>query len=132
MSGNFVSSGVWQPCITAKLISTFVFATQIVQSLYFLNPKFQASSHLLRLYSPVCVRPGRKPRRLFFSQRGSYCIFLQVKNCTVGIVDDNIYEDDEMFMLKLARPLGTDQCEARIGTLNSTNITITNSEDGQY
>ena len=25
----------------------FVFATWIVQSLYFLNPKFQASSHLL-------------------------------------------------------------------------------------
>ena len=33
--------------LTAKLISVFVFATWIVQSLYFLNPKFQASSHLL-------------------------------------------------------------------------------------
>ena len=33
--------------VTAKLISAFVFATQIVQSLYFLNLKFQASSHLL-------------------------------------------------------------------------------------
>ena len=41
--------------VTAKLISAFVFATRIVQSLYFLNPKFQASSHLLWLYSPVCV-----------------------------------------------------------------------------
>ena len=30
--------------VTAKLISAFVFATRIVQSLYFLNPKFQASS----------------------------------------------------------------------------------------
>ena len=56
----------------AKLISAFVFATYIVQSLYFLNPKFQASSYLLWLYSPVCVRPGRKPRRPVFSQRGSY------------------------------------------------------------
>ena len=36
--------------------------------------KFQASSHLLWLYSPVCVRPGRKPRRPVFSQRGSYFI----------------------------------------------------------
>ena len=27
--------------VTAKLISAFVFATQIVQSLFFLNPKFQ-------------------------------------------------------------------------------------------
>ena len=38
--------------VTAKLISAFVFATRIVQFLYFLNPKFPASSHLLCLYSP--------------------------------------------------------------------------------
>ena len=44
---------------------------RIVQSLYFLNPRFQASSHLLWLYSLVCVGPGRKPRRPVFSQRGS-------------------------------------------------------------
>ena len=60
---------------TAKLISAFVFAKRIVQSLYFLNPKFQVSSHLLWLYSPVCVGPGRKPRRPVFSQRGSYVCF---------------------------------------------------------
>ena len=36
------------------------------------NSKFQASSHLLWLYSPVCVGPGRKPRRPVFSQRGSF------------------------------------------------------------
>ena len=56
--------------VTAKLISVFVFATRIVQSLYFLNPRFQASNHLLWLYRPVCVGPGPKPRRLVFSQRG--------------------------------------------------------------
>ena len=33
--------------ITAKLISDFVFAIRTVQSLYYLNPKFQTSSHLL-------------------------------------------------------------------------------------
>ena len=43
----------------------------IVQSLYYLNPKSQVTSHLLWLYSPVCVGPGRKPRRPVFSQRGS-------------------------------------------------------------
>ena len=58
--------------VTAKLISAFVFATQIVQSLYFLNPKFQASSHLLWLHSPVCIEPGRKPRR--FSQNEAHII----------------------------------------------------------
>ena len=43
-----------------------------IKSLCFLNPKFQASSRLLWLYSPVCVRPGLKPRRPGFSQRGSF------------------------------------------------------------
>ena len=47
--------------------SAFVFATPIVQSLYYLNPKFQASCYLLWLYSLVCVGPGRKPRRPVFS-----------------------------------------------------------------
>ena len=56
---------------TAKLISAFVFTTRIVQSLYFLNPNFQASGHLLWMFSPVCNGPGRKPRRPVFSQRGS-------------------------------------------------------------
>ena len=51
------------------------FTTQIVQSLYYLNPKFQASSHLLWLHSPVFIGPGRKPRRPVFSERGSYCSF---------------------------------------------------------
>ena len=50
---------------TAKLISAFVFATRIVQSLFFLNPKFQISSHLLWLCSSVCVGPGRKPDNWF-------------------------------------------------------------------
>ena len=58
--------------VTAKLISAFTFATRIVQFLFYLNPKFQASSHLLWLYSPVCVGPGRKPRRPIFSELGSY------------------------------------------------------------
>ena len=58
--------------VTANLISAFVFTTQILQSLYFLNPRFQASSHLQWLYSLVCVGPGRRPRRPVFSQRGSY------------------------------------------------------------
>ena len=56
---------------SASLISAFVFAIWIVESLYYLNPKFQACSHLLWLYSPVCVGPGRKSRRPVFSERGS-------------------------------------------------------------
>ena len=36
------------------------------------------SSHLLWLYRPVCVGPGRKPRRPLFSQRGSYVNGMQI------------------------------------------------------
>ena len=57
--------------VTSKLISVFVFATWIVQSLCFLNPKFQVPSHLLRLRSLIYVGPGRKPRRPVFWRRGS-------------------------------------------------------------
>ena len=51
--------------VTAKLISALVFTTWIVQSVYLLNPKFQASSHLQWLYSLVCVRPGQIPHCWF-------------------------------------------------------------------
>ena len=78
--------------ITAKLISAFVFAILIVQSLNYLNPKFQASGHLLWLYSLVCVGPGWKSRRPVFSQRGSNSHFfvIQTKNdirfCFIGFI----------------------------------------------
>ena len=49
--------------VTAQLISIFVFSTLIVQFLFFLDPKLQASNHVLYLYWPVCVGPGPKHRR---------------------------------------------------------------------
>ena len=45
----------------------------IATTILLLNAKFQASSHLVWLYSLVCVGPGRKPRNPVFSQRGLYC-----------------------------------------------------------
>ena len=41
--------------VTAQLASAFVLAIRIVQSLYYLYPKCQASSFLLWLRSQVCV-----------------------------------------------------------------------------
>ena len=63
--------------VTAKLISAFVFAIRIVQSLFYLNPKFQASSHLLWLNSPVCVGLGWKSRRPVFHKA-------QLRSCKEG------------------------------------------------
>ena len=62
--------------VTAKLISAFVFATRIVQSLFFLNQKFQVSSLLLCLYRPVCAK------LLVFSCTGS--LFSGLKECNAG------------------------------------------------
>ena len=47
-----------------KLIS-LVFATRIVQFLFYLNLKFQASSSFLCLYRSVCVGTVRKPHCWF-------------------------------------------------------------------
>ena len=57
---------------TADLIRTIIFATQIVHFFLLLIMKFQVSSLLLRLYRPVCVRPGLKPKDKFFLHRSSY------------------------------------------------------------
>ena len=59
---------------TAKLISAFVFSTQIVQSLYVLNTKFEESSHFVWLYSLVCVGPGGEPLRPFFFKTRRICL----------------------------------------------------------
>ena len=58
--------------VTAKLFSVFVFATRIVQSIFFLNPKFQVSSYFYWLSSPVCRGPGQNHRRPVFWRRGSF------------------------------------------------------------
>ena len=42
--------------LTAQLISTFVFATRIVQFLYYLNPKFQASSFIQGSYGKYKIK----------------------------------------------------------------------------
>ena len=44
-----------QLCDNHEADQRFVFATRIVQSLYFIYPKFQSSSRRVRLYSPICV-----------------------------------------------------------------------------
>ena len=51
--------------VTVKLISPYV---ELPDSTISLLPKseFQASSHLLYMHRPVCVRPGRKPPKTAF------------------------------------------------------------------
>ena len=67
--------------VTAQLISVFVFATWIAQFLFYYIPKFQASSLLLWLYRPVCVRPGRNLQKSVFSCRSSCFQHFRVLDC---------------------------------------------------
>ena len=61
---------------SAKLISAFVFATRIVQFLFYLNTKFQASSSFLCLCRPVCVGPVRNPHCWFSHEAAHISLFL--------------------------------------------------------
>ena len=87
----------------------FRYTDSIVQSLYFLNPIFQASSHLLQLYSLVCVEPGQIPRRPVFSQRGSFgtslSLLVEVQRNTDGDTPSN-YVYDETVSLLCAKVIG--------------------------
>ena len=47
--------------------------TTVLHFLYFLNLEFSGSSHLLRLYSPVCVGPVRNPN-CWFSRAQTHLI----------------------------------------------------------
>ena len=89
--------------VTAKLIITFVFATCIVQFLFFLKPEFRCSSLLLRLYRPVCVRPGRKPRRLVFS---CHMIFLSI-HCAL-LLEISLQAGTFVLRVDTFRPCETD------------------------
>ena len=87
--------------LTAQLISAFVFATWIVQFLFFLNPKFQASSLLQLLYRPVCVGSGQKSRRPVFSCRGP-CISTSISTtgtCISYITKIHLTKRKAVFML---------------------------------
>ena len=56
------------------------------------NPKFQASSHLMWVYSLVCVGPGRKPWRPVFSERGSNTFNMKSRTdheCVWWLLKDN-------------------------------------------
>ena len=59
-----------------QLISAFVFATWIVQFLFYFNPTFQASISFLCLYRPVCVGPVQKPH-CWFSREEANSVFLK-------------------------------------------------------
>ena len=72
--------------VAAKLISAFVFTIWIVHILFFLNPKFQASSLLLCLYSSVCVRPVQKSHCWFSHEtahlkKGTSVVIIQNEPC---------------------------------------------------
>lgn len=56
--------------------------------------------------------------------------FYQVKNCTVHVKDDSVFEPEEEFQVHLGTPLGDHWSGAMVGASDIVTITITNDEDG--
>ncbi|KAK7830950.1 hypothetical protein U0070_018494, partial [Myodes glareolus] len=53
----------------------------------------------------------------------------KVKNCTVYIHDDSMFEPEEQFRVHLGRPLGNHWSGARVGKISVATVTISNDED---
>ena len=48
------------------------------------------------------------------------------------LVEDAIFEGEEQFVVRLANPLGFEQCGARVGTVDRITVTITDPQDGKW
>ncbi|XP_048220046.1 extracellular matrix organizing protein FRAS1 isoform X2 [Perognathus longimembris pacificus] len=68
-------------------------------------------------------------RRNADSSRITFLKGEKVKNCTVYVHDDSMFEPDEQFRVYLGHPLGTHWSGARVGKNNVATITISNDED---
>lgn len=71
----------------------------------------------------------------FFSNNptlANVLFFSQVKNCTVIINDDSVFEPEEEFQVHLGTPQGDHWSGAMVGASDIVTITITNDEDGKY
>ena len=72
--------------VTAKLISAFVFATRIVQFLFYLNPKFQASSSFPVLVQVGLCRTCSETTLLVFPRGGSNVAMDSCKKCFILVL----------------------------------------------
>ncbi|VCW99041.1 unnamed protein product [Gulo gulo] len=68
-------------------------------------------------------------RRNADSSRITFLKGEKMKNCTVSIHDDSVFEPEEQFRVYLGHPLGNHWSGARIGKNNVATITISNDED---
>ncbi|XP_006885356.1 PREDICTED: extracellular matrix protein FRAS1 [Elephantulus edwardii] len=68
-------------------------------------------------------------RRNSDSSRITFLKGEKVKNCTVFIHDDSMFEPEEQFRVYLGHPLGNHWSGARVGKHNVATITVSNDED---
>ena len=78
------NKGVGQLSGDREVDQRLFLATRIVQSLFFLNPKFQASSHLLSLYSPVSDQVKNSENRFSHNEANMRKICLLGKTVCSG------------------------------------------------
>ena len=83
--------------------------------------EIQVPSHPLWQYSPVCVGPGRKPRRPVFSQRGS---FLEASD---DLMKRNFCVYQTMYSIYLI--MNTREKKAGLCNVNAKNIYVSTLVD---
>ena len=72
--------------VSAKLISVFVFAIRIVQSLYYLNPKLHASSHFEAVQPGLCGTRSKNPKTGFRTTRFIYAASVMNMKITTTVL----------------------------------------------
>ena len=95
-----------------QLISTFAFTTRILQSLYFLNPKFQASSNFCNWPVRFVSDQVRNPEDRFSPNEAHEPVYVDGVSADmliyheVNIEDDNIFFDTAKYLQTILSPTG--------------------------
>ncbi|XP_041084402.1 extracellular matrix organizing protein FRAS1-like isoform X2 [Polyodon spathula] len=90
---------------------------------------FESSVRCYTRMQSAMVMDDFEERRNSDDSRITFLKGEKVKNCTVLINDDSVFEPEEHFQVYLSNPLGNHWSGARVGKNEVATVTITNDED---
>uniref|UniRef100_A0A6I8NJC9 Fraser extracellular matrix complex subunit 1 n=1 Tax=Ornithorhynchus anatinus TaxID=9258 RepID=A0A6I8NJC9_ORNAN len=90
---------------------------------------YESSVRCLTLSQTARVTEDFEGRTDADSARITFLKGEKVKNCTVYINDDSVFEPEERFTVSLGHPLGNHWSGARVGKNSVATVTISNEED---
>uniref|UniRef100_A0A3Q3MY85 Fraser extracellular matrix complex subunit 1 n=1 Tax=Mastacembelus armatus TaxID=205130 RepID=A0A3Q3MY85_9TELE len=90
---------------------------------------FKSSARCFTRTMSAMVMDDFEERRNADESRITFLKGEKVKNCTIHISDDSVFEPEEEFQVHLGTPLGDHWSGAMVGARDIVTITITNDED---